>query len=89
MSYSPWGHKELDTAEGLSFLRDSQVAQGVKNPPAIQEPWEMQVPSLGQGRSPGGGHGNSLQFSCLKNPMDRGAWNVMVHRVAKSWTRLK
>ena len=37
-------------------------------------------------RSPRGGHGNPLQYSCLDNPMDRGAWRAMVHRVAKSWT---
>ena len=43
----------------------------------------------GLGRSPGGGHGNPLQYSCLENPMDRGAWRATVHRVAKSWTRLK
>ena len=41
------------------------------------------------GRSPGGGHGNPLQYSCLENPMDRGAWWSTVHRVAKSQTRLK
>ena len=41
----------------------------------------------GSGRSPGGGHGNPLQYSCLENtPMDRGAWRAMVHRVAKSQT---
>ena len=44
---------------------------------------------LGLGRSPGGGNGNPLQYSCLKNPMDRGAWGVTVQAVAKSWTRLK
>ena len=37
-------------------------------------------------RSPGGGHGNPLQYSCLENPMDRGAWQATVHRVAKSRT---
>ena len=37
-------------------------------------------------RSPGGGHGNPLQYSCLENPMDRGAWQATVHGVAKSWT---
>ena len=41
------------------------------------------------GRSPGGGHGNPLQYSHLENPMDRGIWWVTVHRAAKSWTRLK
>ena len=39
-------------------------------------------------RSPGGGHGNPLQYSCLENPMDREAWLAIVHGVARSWTRL-
>ena len=39
--------------------------------------------------SPGRGHGNPLQYSCLENPMDRGAWWATVHRVAKTWTYLK
>ena len=42
----------------------------------------------GSGRSPGGGHDNPLQFSCLENPMDRGAWWATVHGVTKSQTRL-
>ena len=41
------------------------------------------------GRSPGGGHGNPLQYSCLKNPIDRGAWQATVLGVAKSHARLK
>ena len=41
------------------------------------------------GRSPGGGHGNPLQYSCLENPVDRGAWWAMVHRVTNCWTQLK
>ena len=40
----------------------------------------------GLGRTPGGGHGNPLQYSCLENPMDRGAWWTTVHGVAKSGT---
>ena len=43
----------------------------------------------GLGRSPGAGNGNPLQYSCLENPMDRGAWWATVHGVAKSQTRLK
>ena len=43
----------------------------------------------GSGRSPGGGHGNPVQYPCLENPMDRGAWQATVHRATKSWTRLK
>ena len=45
------------------------------------------IPELG--RSPGGGPGNPLQYSCLENPMDRGGWQAAVHRVAQSWTQLK
>ena len=44
------------------------------------------IPELG--RSPGEGNGNPLQYSCLENPMDRGAWQAMVHRVTNSWTQL-
>ena len=43
----------------------------------------------GSGRSPGRGHSNPPQYSCLENPMDRGAWWAIVHRVAKSQTQLK
>ena len=44
------------------------------------------IPGLGS--SPGGGHHNPLQYSCLENPMDRGAWQAMVHKLTKSWTQL-
>ena len=40
----------------------------------------------GSGRSPGGGNGNPLQYSCLENCMDRGAWQATIHGIAKSWT---
>ena len=53
----------------------------VKKPPAMQE---TQVRSLGQEDSPEGGYGNLLQYSCLENSMDRGAWWATVHGVAKS-----
>ena len=49
---------------------------------------EDQVSVPGWGRSPGEGNGNPLQYSCLENPMDRGAWQATVHGVAKSWTQL-
>ena len=52
----------------------------------MQETW---VPSLGQEDSPGEGNDNPLQCSCLENPMDTGAWWTIIHRVAKSQTRLK
>ena len=43
----------------------------------------------GSGRSSGGGHSNSIQYSCLENPMDRGPWKVTVHRVTEIRTYLK
>ena len=43
----------------------------------------------GSGRYPGRGHGNSLQYCCLENPMDKGAWWAIVHRVSQSRTQLK
>ena len=49
--------------------------------------WDTQVRSE-SGRSPGEGNGNPLQYSCLENLMDRGAWQATVHGVAKSWTWL-
>ena len=61
----------------------------VKNAPANAEDvrdWGL-IPRLG--RSPEGGHGNPLLFSCLEHPMARGAKRATVHRVAKSWKQLK
>ena len=43
---------------------------------------------FGSGRSPGGGHGNPLQYSCLENPMDRGVWWITVHGVSKILTEM-
>ena len=43
----------------------------------------------GSGRSPGGGNGSPLQYSCLENPMEGGAWWAAVYGAAQSWTRLK
>ena len=57
------------------------MAQTVKSLPEMQE---TQLQSLGQEDSPGAGNGNPLQYSCLENPMDRGAWQATVHGVAKS-----
>ena len=67
----------------------SQVVLGVKNLPA--DAGDLRDLGLipGPGRSPGGGHGNPLQYSCLENPMDRGAWQATVHRVSKGRTWLK
>ena len=60
----------------------------VKNPPANAEDSGDAGSIPGSGRSPGKGNGNLLQYSCLENPMDRGAWWGTVRRVAKSFTQL-
>ena len=60
----------------------------VKNSPAkVGDSEDVDLIS-GLERSPGEGNGKPLQYSCLENPIDRGAWRATVHRVAKSWTRL-
>ena len=54
-------------------------------PASVEDLRDMgSIPGLG--RSPGGGHGNPLQYSCLENPMDRGVWWATVHRVTKNQT---
>ena len=72
--------------EACMLLRASLVAQTVKNLPEMHETW---VHSLRRGRSPGEVNGNILQYSCLENSMDRGAWWATVHGVAKSRTQLR
>ena len=63
----------------------SQAAQMVKNPPASAGDAGL-IP--GSRKSSGEGNGNPLQYFCLDNPIDSGAWWAAVHRVAKSGTRL-
>ena len=65
----------------------SPVAQLVKNPPAIRETWVRPLGREDPLRSPGGGRGNPLQYSCLENPLDRGAWRATVVG-SQSQTRL-
>ena len=62
----------------------SQVVLVVKNLPANVGDVRDAGSIPGWERSPGGGHGNALQYSCLETLMDRGAWQATVHRVAKS-----
>ena len=68
------------------FLSASQVPLDIKNLPAKAGDIRDLGSIPGLGRSPGGGHDNPLQCSCLENPMDRGAWWATVHRVPKRWT---
>ena len=68
-----WGHTELDTAEATC---GGGNAGDLGSIPGLE-------------RFPGAAHGNPLQYSCLENPVDRGAWWAAVHRVAQSLSRLK
>ena len=70
-------------------LQASQLVLVVKNSPANAGDTREVDLILGLGRSPEGGHGNPLQYSCPENPMYRGAWQAKGHGVAKSQTRLK
>ena len=63
-----------------------QVISVVRNPPAMVGDTRDTGSTPGSGRSPRGGNGNPLQYSCLENPMDRGAWWATVHGATKSRT---
>ena len=67
----------------------SQVALVVKSSPVNAGDIRNAGSIPGSGGSCGGGHSNPLEYSCLEYPMDRGAWWATVHRVTKSWTRLR
>ena len=85
-------HTQLYTLNALlasvyisMFKQVSQVAVGIKNMPANAGDIGDMISAPGLGRCAGGGHGNPLQFCCLENPLDNGAWRAPVHRVTKSW----
>ena len=75
----PWVISEFLCKKGL------EVALVVKNPPANVGDTDVGL-IPGSGRSPGGGNDNLFQYSCLENPMDRGAWRATIHGVTQSWT---
>ena len=89
--YSPWGRKESDMTEQLSL---STLSKYNRASPMTQ--WQKTACNAGNAegasfipgsrRSPGGGNCHPLQYSCLKNPTDREAWQATVHRVAESDT---
>ena len=70
-------------------LMTFQVVLAVKNPPASVGDIRDKCLIPGSGRSPEGGNGNSVQYSCLENPMDRGAWWALIHGVMRNQTQLK
>ena len=95
--YSPWvANRTLSTVQEQQqtmlndfILTSSQVALVVKNPPVNARDKRVVGSISGLERFPWGGNGNPLQYFCLENPMDRGAWQATVHTVAKSRTELK
>ena len=90
VGYSLWGCKELDMTKQLTHTHTHTHTGGVvvKNPPANAGVSSDTRLIPGSGRSPGGGNGNPLQYSCLGNPLDRGSWWAAVCGVAESQTRL-
>ena len=82
---------QLDTSQRLSFGARKEVEIEYCFPGSLvckESASSAGAPSSipGSGRSPGGGSGNPLQYSCLENPMDRGAWQAPLHGVVKSQT---
>ena len=91
---STCSHKLAQFSEGqfgnvYSHIETSQAVLMIKNPPPSAGDDRDMGLICGSERFPGGGIGNPLQYSCLENPMDRGAWQATVHGVAKSQTQLK
>ena len=68
------------------YVWASQVAFVVNNPPGNAGDIKDTGLIPGSGRSPGEGNGKPLQYSCLENPMNRGAWQATFHEVMESWT---
>ena len=104
VGYSPWRCKELDTTERLHFhlnfytkttyvfcrKREWLSCVWLFVTPWIHSPWNFPGQTTGVGSlSLGEGNGTPLQYCCLENPMDGGAWKAAVHGVAQSQTRLK
>ena len=73
----------------MCYFKASQVVLMVKNPPASAGDLRDVGLVGGSGRSPGGGHDNPLQYSCLENLMDSRTWQATVHGIAKSRTQLR
>ena len=83
--WSHWAVEQVTQEKGTNKTCKISGGSVVKNPPASAGDMGS-IP--GSGRSPGTGHGNPLQYSCLGNPMDRGAWWAAAHGVTKNQTQL-
>ena len=87
LEYSENLKKKKILLKVTAVFQASLVTLLVKNPSADARVLRNTGSIPGSGRSPEGGHGNPLQYSCLENPMDKAAWWAAVHSVAKSWTQ--
>ena len=72
-------------ARGMALLLGFPGGSEIKNPPAMRE---TRIRSLGRGDPPGEGNDTLLQYSCLENSTDRGAWRTTVYGITKNQTRL-
>ena len=84
---SPALEHRLDSCGAQGLAGSSQIAPVVKNLSVNAGDIRDAGSIPGSGRLPGGGHGNPFQYSCLENPMDRGAWQTAVHRITHSRTQ--
>ena len=90
VGYSPWGHKKSDTTERLHFTHSVLTmgfphgSDGKESACNAEDPGSIP----GSGKSPGERNGYPFQYSCLENPIHRGAWRTTVHEVPKSWAWL-
>ena len=86
MGYSSWGCKELDTTEQLTLPHFSLPVLTALDRTSTFLPRNRAEKPADSGKSPEEGNSNPLQYSCLENSMDRGAWWATVHWVVKSQT---
>ena len=92
MGYNPWDHNKSDTTEQLTLSSYGLSVNWTWSSPGGSDGKESACSTRdsdsipGSGRSPGEGNGNPLQYSCLENSMDRGAWRATDHGVAKNRT---
>ena len=82
MKEEQWLEQPDETKKGIRVFHHSSVSK--ESAYNAEDPGSI----AGLGRSPGEGNGNPLQYSCLENSMDRGAWWARVYGVTKSWTQL-
>ena len=91
VGYTQWGQTQLSDKHTHTYSQLG-LPGGARGKESACQCWRYKRhrfnPEIGSGRSPEGGYGNSLKYSCLENHMDRGAWQATVHGIVKSQTQL-